>query len=176
MPLPEPAKRLLINIFLMFHIFAISVWALPYNTSFLFKTRQTIAPYMQWSGLIQGWKLYAPDPQSMNAFVTAEIIYRDGQKKIYKLPMPQDYGYYRRYFMDRRSMWAIDNLRLNVNSILWPDAARYIARLNSSPENPPTSITLVRHWSYIQPPNSGRTETWSEEAFFKYSVQPGDLL
>jgi hypothetical protein len=130
---------------------------------------------MLWSGLSQGWALFAPDPESVNAYLVARITYRDGQKKFWKFPMPQDYGYYRRYFMERQRKWSSDNLRMDYNSALWPDAARYVARLNNDPNNPPVTVALVRHWSDIAPPASGQPETWSEYTFFTYSLLPGDL-
>jgi hypothetical protein len=140
------------------------------------KIRHVIAPYMVWSGLTQGWALFAPDPQYINVYLEAQITYRDGQKKIWKFPMPQDYGYYRRYFMERERKWSSDNLRLDSNAFLWPDAARYVARVNRDPNNPPVSVALIRHWSFIAPPRSGKSEPWNQYTFFTYSVLPGDLL
>lgn len=131
---------------------------------------------MAWSGLTQDWNLFAPEPSSINAYLVAQITYRDGQKKAWNFPMPQDYGYYRRYFMSRRLRWSSDNLRMDKNAVLWPDAARYVARVNNDPKNPPVTVELVRHWSLIAPPMSGQRETWSESTFFTYTVLPGDLL
>jgi len=129
---------------------------------------------MEWSGLTQGWALFAPEPAAMNAYIVAQITYRDGQKKFWKFPMPQDYGYYRRYFMARRLRWSMDNLQ-QENAALWPDAARYVARVNNDPNNPPVSVALIRHWSFIPPPMSGQPETWSQSVFFTYTVSPLDL-
>jgi hypothetical protein len=130
---------------------------------------------MQWSGLIQGLDLFAPDPQSVNFYLVAQITYRDSQKKVWKFPVPQDFGYFRRYYMSRQLKWSSDNLRLDANAALWPDAARYIARLNNDPHNSPVTVTLVRYWSFVAPPNSGQAETLNSYAFFTYSVMPRDL-
>ena len=176
MPYLSPARRVLINAFLLFHLFVILVWSFPIRPRSLGRIRKVIAPYMIWSGLTQGWALFAPDPQYINVYLEAEITYRDGQKKIWKFPMPQDFGYYRRYFMERERKWSSDNLRLDDNAFLWPDAARYVARVNNDPKNPPATIALVRHWSFISPPRSGQPETWNQYTFFTYSVLPGDLL
>lgn len=176
MPYASPTKRWLISVFLLFHLFVIFVWAFPIDTRPLLKIQRAIASYMAWSGLTQGWRLFAPDPQSMNSYVTAQITYRDSQKKTWQFPMPQDYGYYRRYFKARQLEWGAISLRLDNNAVLWPDAARYVARLNNNLDNPPVTIALIRHWSYIPPPMSGQPETWSQYTFFTYSVLPGDLL
>lgn len=176
MPYASPTKRWLISVFLLFHLFVIFVWAFPIDTRPLLKIQRAIASYMAWSGLTQGWRLFAPDPQSMNSYVTAQITYRDSQKKTWQFPMPQDYGYYRRYFMDRQVGWSYESLGKNSNAVLWPDAARYVARLNNQPNNPPVTVVLVRHWSTITLPISSQPETWHEYTLFTYSVLPGDLL
>jgi hypothetical protein len=175
MPYASPTRRVLLSVFLLFHLSVISVWSFPINLRFLGKIRHIIAPYMTWSGLTQGWALFAPDPQYINAYLEAEITYRDGQKKIWKFPMPQDSGYYRRYFLERERKWSSDNLRLDSNAFLWPDAARYVARVNRDPKNPPVTVALVRHWSFIAPPGSGQAEPWNQYTFFTYSVLPGDF-
>ena len=176
MPQASPTRRVLLSVFLLFHLFVISVWSFPISLRPLVKVKRVFAPYMVWSGLTQGWSLFAPDPQYVNAYLDAQITYRDGHKKIWKFPMPQDFGYYRRYFLERQRKWSSDNLRLDSNAFLWPDAARYVARLNNDPNDPPVTVTLIRHWSFIAPPGSGQLETWSQYTFFTYSVLPGDLL
>jgi hypothetical protein len=169
-------SRVLVSVFLLFHLSVILVWSFPISLRPLVKIKHAIAPYMIWSGLTQGWSLFAPDPQYINVYLEAEITYQDGQKKIWKFPMPQDFGYYRRYFMERERKWSSDNLRMDSNAFLWPDAARYVARVNNDPQNPPATVALVRHWSFIAPPRSGQPETWNQYIFFTYSVLPGDLF
>jgi hypothetical protein len=175
-PSASPVRRASINVFLLFHLFAILVWSFPIDLRSLRKIKRVIAPYMVWSGLSQEWALFAPEPLGINAYLDAQITYRDGQKKVWKFPIPQDFGYYRRYFMDRDLKWSSDNLRADSNAFLWPDAARYVARLNNQPNNPPVTVALVRHWSFIAPPLSGKSEPWNQYTFFTYSVLPGDLL
>jgi hypothetical protein len=168
-------KRLIVNVFISVHLVFLLIWTLPFNARWDLRAKSIIAPYMNLSGLNQGWNLFAPEPQSINAYLVAEIAYRDGQSKTWKFPVPQDFGIFRRYFMARQLKWSADNLRLDDNHALWPDAARYVARLNNQPDNPPVAVTLIRHWSFIPPPQSGQPETWSQFAFFKYTLLPGDL-
>jgi hypothetical protein len=176
MILASSSKRALINILISFNLLAILVWVFPINPPLFQKIRKTIGPYMQLSGLVQGWEFFAPEPQSINAFLVGEITYRDGQKKKWKFPVPQDFGYYRRYFMARQLRWSVDSLRLDSNEALWPDAARYVARLNDNPKNPPVTVTFVRNWSYIAPPMSGQPEPLNQYTFFTYAVLQSDLL
>lgn len=172
---PGGKRRVFISLFLLFHLFVILVWAFPANPAPIRFARFLVGPYMNWSGLFQNWNLFAPDPQSVNAYLDAEITCRNGEKKIWKFPMPQDYGYYRRYFLSRQLKWSADNLRQDRLSPLWPDAARYIARRNNDPANPPVAVKLMRHWAQVPPPMSGEPETWNTYTFFRYSVAPGDL-
>jgi hypothetical protein len=169
-------KRAAINTFLLFHLAVIFCWAMPVNSQLVTNLRPKIAPYMAWSGLAQGWNLFAPNPLGMNTRAVAEITYRDGQTGIWEFPLPQNYGYFKRYFIERVHKFSFDSLLNDGFPALRPDAARYIARLNNTKkDNPPVSITLVSFRSQIAPPGSGLPEPWVRKAFFTYSVKPGDL-
>ena len=84
-----------------------------------------------------------------------------------------------RYAKERYRKFGNERLRLDANSALWPDAARYIARLyNTDPANPPVSVQLVRHWSMVPPPSQNRTaepQPISHYAYFTYPVTQEDL-
>jgi hypothetical protein len=97
---------------------------------------------------------------------------------VWKLPIPIDYGYYRRYFKERYRKWGLDNVRVDADSALWPDAARYIAYVNNDPSDPPDTIRLIRSWARIPPPDAKPTDrslSWSRAVFFTYPVRPADL-
>lgn len=173
--LASPRKRIFLSIFLLFHLFVIVAWSFPLPLRPLQRINRVIAPYMAWSGLSQGWALFAPDPTYVNVWLDAEITYRDGQKKTWKFPMPQDFGYYRRYFLERERKFSSDNLNMNSNLFLWPDAARHIAWINNDPGNSPVKVALTRHWSVIPPPESDRHVTWNQYTFYTYTVDPKDL-
>lgn len=176
MPLASPARRVLISVFLLFHFFLMLVWSSPIYPRPILKLWRFTRAYMEWSGLDQRWNLFAPEPLITNGYLVAQITYRDGQKKDWMFPRAEDYGYYRRYFMDRQVSWGYETLGKNSNAALWPDAARYVARLNNLPNNPPVAVALTRHWSNIPPLMSGQPMKWSQDTFFTYSVSPGDLL
>lgn len=81
-----------------------------------------------------------------------------------------------RYFKERYRKFE-ENLTEEKNSILWPDAARFVARVNSTSADPVTRVYLVHHWSEITPfPGpSSNPKRWQEKMFFRYVVEPGDL-
>jgi hypothetical protein len=169
-------KRIAINTFLVFHLATIFCWALPLNSRLVTSARPLIAPYMAWSGLAQGWNLFAPNPLAINNRMEAEITYRDGQTGLWKFPRPQDFGYLKRYTLERQHKFGFDSLENNTFAYLRPDAARYIARLNNTVgDNPPVTVSLVSYQSKIAPPGSGLPEPWTRKVLYTYSVKAGDL-
>jgi hypothetical protein len=169
-------KRIAINTFLVFHLATIFCWSLPLNSRLVTSARPLIAPYMAWSGLAQGWNLFAPNPLALNNRVQAEITYQDGQKGFWKFKNPQDYGYLKRYTLERQHKFGFDSLENNTFAYLRPDAARYIARLNNTmANNPPVTVALVSYQSRIAPPGSGLPEPWTSKVLYTYSVKAGDL-
>jgi hypothetical protein len=170
-------KRIAINAFIIFHLAIILSWALPVNSQLVSGVRPLIAPYMVWSGLAQGWNLFAPNPLGMNLRMDIEITYQDGQTGIWNFARPQEFGYIKRYTLERQHKFSLDALQNDkLGTLLRPDAARYIARLNNTKENnPPVKITFVSYNSVIAPPGSGRPEPWKRKVLYTYSVKPGDL-
>jgi hypothetical protein len=168
-------KRIAINLFLVFHLVMIFVWSMPLNTGIVTHLRPKIASYMFWSGLAQGWNLFAPNPLNLNTRVEAEICYRDGNTGVWAFPLPQNYGYLKRYTLERQHKFGFDALINNRFALLRPDAARFIARLNNKNNNPPVTVTLISYRSQIAPPGSDLPEPWKRTVLYTYSVQAGDL-
>jgi hypothetical protein len=169
-------KRMAINLFLIFHLAVIFCWAMPVNSRLVTGVRPLIAPYMVWSGLAQGWNLFAPNPLGMNLRMEVEITYQNGQTSLWKFPRPQDYGYIKMYTLERQHKFSLDSLQNDKLGYLRPDAARYIARLNNTQENnPPATITFVSYQAKIPPPGSAKPEPWTRKVIYTYSVLPRDL-
>jgi hypothetical protein len=175
---PHKTKRIAISAFLIFHIVAIICWCAPLDSALLTSFRGLIRPYMQWSGLFQGWNMFAPEPMKLNSYVEADIIFQDGQKRTWEFPRMEKLSYGERYLKERYRKFVNGYLRMDADSGLWPDAARRIARLNGNAVNPPAMVILIRCWSQIPPPRpdgSYRPAPWSRSAFYLYAVRPGDL-
>ncbi len=168
------AKRIAISVFVCFHVIVIACWSIPLNTLIFKAVNDKTAPYTVWAGLFQTWGLFAPDPLNINLRINAEITYRDGRTTIWQFPLPQDFGYIRRSFESRMEATS-HAVRDDKNSVLWPDAARYVARLNNHADNPPITVKLVSNWSPLSPPGSNQPQPWNQHLFFTYSVTPGDL-
>ena len=185
--LPEPVrssaphydwKRIAITLFLLFHLVAITSWCLPLNSLLLDRFKQTIRPYIIWSGLFRAWDMFAPDPAKVNSYVDAEVTFRDGTRQMWQLPRMNEIGLIDRYFKERYRKYGTEYLRMDSHAALWPDAARYIARLYRNPGNPPVVVRLIREWSEIPAPARDgiyRPGPWGKYAYYSYLVQPGDL-
>ena len=146
----------------------------------LTKLRDGLSPYATVLGLRQDWMMFAPNPMRENTFIDAEITYRSGRKSIWTFPQMPELGYAERYAKERYRKFANERLWVKEASFLWPDAARYIARLNREPSDPPKIVKLA-HYRCIIPwaPPPGEEpppDRWEREVFFTYTVNPGDLL
>jgi hypothetical protein len=142
--------------------------------------RDRLSGYATVLGLRQDWMMFAPNPMRENTFIDAEITYRSGRKSIWTFPQMPELGYAERYAKERYRKFANERLWVKEASFLWPDAARYIARLNREPSDPPKIVKLA-HYRCIIPwaPPPGEEpppERWEREVFFTYTVNPGDLL
>jgi hypothetical protein len=132
---------------------------------------------MLWSGLFQGWDMFAPSPRNINSYIEAVVIFNDGRTQTWRFPRLEQLSFVQRQFKERYRKFG-ENVQNDANSILWPDVARRIARLHNNPSDPPTIVLLVRYWSEIKPPSASGTyhaEPWHAHIFFEYGVKPKDL-
>lgn len=170
--------RIAISAFIAFNLFAIVSWSVPLDSPLVVACRNMIRPYMLYFAMFQKWDMFAPDPSKMNNYVDAVVTYRDGQTAPWGFPRMEELGYWDKYVEERYRKYANDNLRLDVNQGIWADAARYIARVNDRPDDPPVKVTLVRHWSIVPAPGPHGEEAyapWYQSEFYQYNVAPGDL-
>jgi hypothetical protein len=172
----QTAKRIAINIFLLFHIVAIASWCLPEDNALVGLCRYMVKPYFVWSGLFQSWDMFAPTPKAANTQVEAVVVYKDGSRKTWAFPRMEQLGLTERYYKERYRKYEENLHREEVDALL-PDAARYIARLNSTPEAPVKTVMLIYKWSFITPRADGSyvPEPWEQHILLGYGVRPEDL-
>ncbi len=172
----QRVRRMAISAFLLFHLIAITFWAVPLSSPLVVAFRGLIRPYMIWSGLFQSWDMFAPAPQSVNAWVQAAVIMRDGQIHPWNFPRMEQLGYLERYHKERYRKFA-ENIPDRKYSAVWPDVAKHAARSFNNTANPPEIVMLIQYFAEITPglkqlpsPDQGRAHI-----FFEYRLQPGDL-
>jgi hypothetical protein len=170
------AGRILINLFLGFHILAIACWCLPLNLPPLRLGKRIIRPYFLWSGLFQSWDMFAPIPASANSYLEATVIYKDGSRKTWPFPRMEQLSLTDRYIEERYRKFE-ENIQNSANDAMWPDVARRVARLNSTPEKPVKTILLIQKWSPIvfRADGAYQPEPWDQHILFGYGVRPEDL-
>src|SRR6266568_2768315 len=163
----DQVKRVVISAFLLFQLVVIVSGSIPANfflvtalhaQGFLTALKEKLAPYAWAAGLQVGWDMFSPNPSRDNSYIDAEISYRNGRKQIWSFPQMQELGYAERYVKERYRRFATESLCAKENAVLWPDAARYIARLNADASNPPRTVKLVHYRSVISSlPQPGET-------------------
>jgi hypothetical protein len=170
------ARDIAINAFLIFHLLAISCWCIPFSSPLVLAFRSVVRPYFVWSGLFQSWDMFSPNPKSQNSYLEAVIIYQDGSTQLWSFPRMEFLSLTERYFKERYRKYE-ESLQHGENADLRPDAARYIARLNSAPSNPVQKVMLVARWSQIIPRTNNAYDRgpWEANVFFTYAVKPEDL-
>jgi len=185
----DQAKQTAISGFLLAQLTLMGTQAIPvdfypvallHGKPLLTFVRDGLGPYATALGLRQDWTMFAPNPMRENTYIDAEITYHSGRKRIWTFPQMQELGYVERYAKERYRKFANERLWMKENSVIWPDTARLIARLNGDPSDPPAVVRLS-HYRCIIPwaPPPGEPparERWEREVFFTYAVNPGDLL
>jgi len=172
----QSAKYVAINLFLIFHILAILCWCLPIDNSLVDLCKDRVRPYLLWSGLFQSWDMFAPIPKAANTYIEANIIHQDGSRTTWTFPRMEQLSLSQRYVKERYRKFE-DNLTSEENDALLPDAARYVARLNSTASNPAKTVILIQKWSFIVPRPDGSyvPEPWDQHVLYGYGVKPENL-
>lgn len=172
----KPWQYLAINIFIVFHIFGITAWAVPFRSQFVLDCRNLVRPYLLWSGLFQSWDMFSPLPKAANTYLEAVIIYKDGATQMWNFPRMELLSLTEKYSKERYRKFT-EILLDERNAALRPDVARYIARMPNIRDKDPQQILLMVKWSNIIPNGDGTfTRTPLDEyVFYRYDVQPGDL-
>lgn len=120
--------------------------------------------------------MFAPTPKGVNSYIEAVIVYKDGTRTSWTLPRMESLGLKEKFFKERYRKFADSLVREDMDMLL-PDAARYIARIKSNPENQVRTVILIQKWSSITPRPDGSyvPGPWEQHVLLGYGVQPGDL-
>jgi len=170
------ARVAAINVFLIFHILSVACWCIPLANPLVAAGRNFVRPYLLWSGLFQSWDMFSPSPKSINSYVEAIILYKDGSTQNWAFPRMDRLSLTQRHFKERYRKF-VENLKEDTNSALWPDAARFLARANNRAPSSVRMVFLIRYWSNIVPRNDGEytPAAWDSHVFYGYTVEADDL-
>jgi hypothetical protein len=167
-----------VNIFILFHLFAIVSWCLPSSRYPVLFARDLVRPYLLWSGLFQSWDMFSPSPKRTNSYVEAMLVYSDGTTEYWPFPRMERLGYVQRYTKERYRKFE-EVMIDDKFSDMWPDVCRYVARHAPRPSGPRELevVTLVVSWSNIEKNADGTfaDSPWQSRTIYRYRVEPEDL-
>jgi hypothetical protein len=164
-----------ISIFILFHLIAITCWALPWNFAPLRGVREIVRPYMVWSGLFQTWDMFAPNPKSINSYIKAVVITENRHMKVWTFPRMEELSFWERYRKERYRKFE-EALQDQQNEVLWPDVATHIARLLKSPGDLPDKVLLIQFRADIKPgADESAGSAPQPHILYEGYVDPGDL-
>ena len=124
-------RRNVISAFILFHLMAITLWAVPYDSTVIVRARDMIQPYMRWTGLFQRWDMFAPNPVPTNTVIKAVVI-TDHHIRVWEYPRMDKLGFGERYRKERYRKFA-ENLLQDRTALLLADVSKRIARFYNDP-------------------------------------------
>ncbi len=173
--------KLLLNLFILFHLTLILLWNLPQTATHKKIFERGAAHYMYWTGLDQNWGILAPAIALSNWQIKATITFRDGSAVSQELPRAKTFGPIGKTMYSRRIAWGY---WIAYFKQAWPDAARHLARLHAkNPANPPVKVALIQDYAFILPPQKGKRfypipkehAPTTSATLFTYDVKQEDL-
>jgi hypothetical protein len=183
---PEPARaaaelsgrprwvRAAINAFILWHLFALTIWLMPISSALRRSCVHLVHPYMVFTGFAQNWNMFSPNPSDLDLYWEARITYANGQVQNWNFPRMTDLGYVERYRRERfRKM--IEFANPDGNRAVWPSLAKYAAQRNDTdPRNRPVAVELVRHFRIVPPPG-GKFGPYQTFSILRTPISPEDL-
>lgn len=167
-------KRIGINLFIVWQVFALVIWNMPGQSSLVWQCLGIVRPYMTSTGLMQGWAMFAPEPYKLDVAVEAKITYSDGVVSSWYFPRMAKLSYPTRYTKERWRKY-VELIHQDSWSQLWPSAADYAARQNDDRNSAhPVSVELIRHWRYLPEPGQP-LPAMQVHSFYKKAIRPEDL-
>jgi hypothetical protein len=126
--------------------------ATPVTSATHARLKSAVDPILDKTGLWQGdWRLFAPDPRSVNLTVSARFI-GDGVSLNWESPDWRELSLLEKFFMVRHTKFY-DGLRLDENRNAWAAFAEY--RLRQLPPSVRAGVVrmeLIRSWKETPDP------------------------
>lgn len=151
-------KGAFLRVWLACHCVFVAGWLLPPASAVGSSVRALGRPYLQLTGVMQWWDLFAPNPVARDVELSARLTYKDGTVKEWWFPRVHTLGYFAGYRQDR---WRklVENVSDNNAASVWPSLAAYAARVNPGPG--PVRVELLRSMRLVpgfqQPENQWST-------------------
>ncbi len=149
-------KKILVNGFLVGWILILLVDSSPVIFNWHREVKNQLDPYLDITGLwIGGWQLFAPEPDKVNSYMSAEVRFKDGKSAFIRSPRWRELSMVQRSIKFREAEY-FDKIRLDVNGAAWPALCNYWAETTEHPDGLDVAvreIILKRNWVEISRPN-----------------------
>lgn len=169
-----------ISMFVVAYCFLAMIWLLRDSNTGLGRLNQILSPITLTIGIDQNWSLFSPQIRNFNFHNIALITFRNGAIKLYEWPRMDRPDFYSQRRDEKYRKFFIDCLPWPECKDVLPSTARFVARANANPANPPIKVSLGYFWSFIPPP-----KRWTSQSelpyktrytcYFTYRVHPEDL-
>lgn len=174
-------KKALLNLFIICYGLGSFIMCCP-PSKFRDATVSAIKPLFDCFGLYQFFYMYAPDPPSVHRIhICADISFADGTSRVWEFPALDSFksDFYKHQSKHRYYQWKYYLFFPGAYPQILPDAARWAARMNWDPKNPPVRVVLFNRPEITLLPavDTGRVTALAAPGseFFTYQVRPGDL-
>ena len=168
--------RLLISLFVTFHVAAIVFWNMPHS-NLQMHVKRAIAKYMHYVVLDQGWGMFTI-PGRENYFMAARITYDNGERFYWYIGRMDTLNPWER-LINERERKLIENLYIPANGLphynqmaLWA-----LRKIPERPNRTPVKVELTRHWSAIPPLPDGLHKDpvtgWNSDVVYSLGLGKG---
>lgn len=113
-----------------------------------------LRPWLIRLGVDQGaWNLFAPEPDRLNMRLSAEVTYRDGEKRTWRGPVWKDASAWQKWVGHRHLEW-FDHITAQTSQPVWEPWCRHLAR-QARPDFPEADrgalVRVLYHEAEIPP-------------------------
>ena len=151
----QKIRKPVISLFISFHLILIVLWIFPIRFAKRDYYLDPFKNYVLFIGLNQDYEIMAPKPRDRNLHLVAVVTHADGTLELWEYPRLERMNFIERLYKERFRKYAHDRVAWEPFESFLPDLARYIARLNNKPGNPPVHVSLVRYSARIPVPPVG---------------------
>lgn len=145
------ARRLLISLFVTFHMGATVIWVIP-DCPIRRSSTDLLAYYIMPLGLWQYWAMFAPDPVRDTITLEADVTDSKGLRYHFDFPRMADYSTWEGIFLFRYSKYTA-NLSIPEFDLGRKFASRHVVRQLALPaESYPVEVHLLYRVRRTPPP------------------------
>ena len=148
-------KKIFINCFLLGWLLVLAIDSAPILGKWHQDLKDELDPYLDVTGLwIGGWQLFAPEPDKVNSYLSAEVRFADGKAAFIRSPEWRSMSASERFLNFRKAEY-FDKIRLDNNAPAWPALCEYWGKTTDHPDGldmKAKEIILKRNWVVIPKP------------------------